>query len=181
MGNLSPCFQGDNMKKLLSISILALASVGCTSIQVNNTTGFNPNSIRQVCVVHNPKVIIKDFDGIIERSFARHGIKAKTYNDSADLNFCQTMLNYTALRSWDIVPYMVSAQFNLIQNGRQVSESSFKLKGNGGLALNKWRSTETKVNELVDELLGKKPQVNKAGSPDLSIEQPLILTPPPRV
>ena len=67
-----------------------------------------------------------------------------------NLSFCQTTLNYTALRSWDVVPYMVSAQFNLIQNGRQVSEASFRLKGNGGLALNKWRSTETKINELVD-------------------------------
>ena len=51
-----------------------------------------------------------------------------------------------------------SAQFNLLQNGRQVSEASFKLKGNGGLALNKWRSTETKINELVDQLLNKSPK-----------------------
>ena len=89
------------------------------------------------------------------------------------------MLNYTALRSWDIVPYMVSAQFNLIQNGRQVSESSFKLKGNGGLALNKWRISETKVYELGDELLGKKPGGNNVISPALSEEKPLILTAPP--
>jgi len=167
------------MKKIISLSILALVLTGCTSIQVNNTSGFNPSSIREVCIIHNPKVIIKDFDGVIERSFSRHNIKAKTYKESANLSSCQTMLNYTALRSWDIVPYMVSAQFNLIQNGRQVSESSFKLKGNGGLAFNKWRSTETKVNELVDELLGKKPGGNNVISPALSEEKPLILTAPP--
>ena len=61
----------------------------------------------------------------------------------------------SATRSWDMAPYMVFAQFNLIQNGRQVSEASFKLKGNGGLALNKWRSTEIKINELTDQLLEK--------------------------
>lgn len=146
------------MKKLLIAGMVTFGLAGCTSIQINNATGFNPNSIKQVCVIHNPKVVIKDFDKLIEKSFARYDIQATTYKETDNLNFCQTMLNYTALRSWDMAPYMVSAQFNLIQNGRQVSEASFRLKGNGGLALNKWRSTETKINELVDQLLEKTPK-----------------------
>lgn len=146
------------MKKLLIAGVLGFGLVGCTSIQINNTTGFNPDSIKQVCIVHNPKVIIRDFDKLVEKSFARYSIDSKTVKNNDDLSLCQTTLNYTALRSWDFAPYMVSAQFNLLQNGRQVSEASFRLKGNGGLALNKWRSTETKINELVDELLGKTPK-----------------------
>lgn len=146
------------MKKLLIAGVLGFGLVGCTSIQINNTTGFNPDSIKQVCIVHNPKVIIRDFDKLVEKSFARYNIDSKTVRNNDDLSLCQTTLNYTALRSWDFAPYMVSAQFNLLQNGRQVSEASFRLKGNGGLALNKWRSTETKINELVDELLGKTPK-----------------------
>ena len=146
------------MKKLLIAGVLGFGLVGCTSIQINNTTGFNPDSIKQVCIVHNPKVIIRDFDRLVEKSFARYNIDSKTVKNNDDLSLCQTTLNYTALRSWDFAPYMVSAQFNLLQNGRQVSEVSFRLKGNGGLALNKWRSTETKINELVDELLGKTPK-----------------------
>ena len=146
------------MKKLLIAGVLGFGLVGCTSIQINNTTGFNPDSIKQVCIVHNPKVIIRDFDKLVEKSFTRYNIDSKTVKNNDDLSLCQTTLNYTALRSWDFAPYMVSAQFNLLQNGRQVSEASFRLKGNGGLALNKWRSTETKINELVDELLGKTPK-----------------------
>ena len=146
------------MKKLLIAGVLGFGLVGCTSIQINNTTGFNPDSIKQVCIVHNPKVIIRDFDKLVEKSFARYNIDSKTVKNNDDVSLCQTTLNYTALRSWDFAPYMVSAQFNLLQNGRQVSEASFRLKGNGGLALNKWRSTETKINELVDELLGKTPK-----------------------
>ncbi len=146
------------MKKLLIAGVLGFGLAGCTSIQINNTTGFNPDSIKQVCIVHNPKVLIRDFDRLVEKSFARYNIDSKTVKNNDDLSLCQTTLNYTALRSWDFAPYMVSAQFNLLQNGRQVSEASFRLKGNGGLALNKWRSTETKINELVDELLGKTPK-----------------------
>lgn len=169
------------MKKIIaSAAIASLFLGGCTSIQVNNASGFNPDSIKQVCIIHNPKVIIKDFDGSVERSFARYNIDAKTYNENQNLSLCQTTLHYTALRSWDFAPYMVFAQFNLIQNGKQVSESSFRLKGNGGLALNKWRSTESKINELVDELLGKKPKGNEVNSLDSSKEKPLILSPAPR-
>lgn len=145
------------MKNIFLLALLGVGLSGCTAIQVNNVTGFNPDSIRQVCVVHNPKVIIKDFDNLVEKSFERYGVDAKTVKESDDLSLCQTTLNYTALRSWDLAPYMVSAQFNLIQGGRQVSEASFRLKGNGGMALNKWRSTETKINELVDQLLNKAP------------------------
>ncbi|AOA58236.1 Sbal_3080 family lipoprotein [Acinetobacter larvae] len=143
------------MKNIFLFGVLGLALVGCTSIQVNNTSGFNPTSIQQVCIVDNPKVIIKDFNYLTEKSFGRYNIQARTIKDTDDQSQCQTILHYTALRSWDLAPYMVSAQFNLIQDGRQVSEASFRLKGNGGLALNKWRSTETKINELVDQLLGK--------------------------
>ncbi|MDV7706731.1 Sbal_3080 family lipoprotein [Acinetobacter pittii] len=145
------------MKKILGLVFVSLGMVGCTSIQINNATGFNPETIRQVCIVDNPKVIIKDFNQIVERSFARYSIDAKTYKDTDNLSLCQTTLNYTATRSWDFAPYMVAARFNLLQNGRQVSEASFNLRGNGGLALNKWRSTETKINELVDQLLNKAP------------------------
>lgn len=150
------------MKKILmGISLGCFAFVsGCTSIQVNNAKSFNAKSLKYICIAHNPKVIIKDFDGIVERSFARHGISSRTFNNEADLKNCNTVLHYTALRSWDFAPYMTYAQFNLLHDGQQVSESSFKLKGNGGLALNKWRSTETKVNELVDVLLGVKPSAN---------------------
>lgn len=145
------------MKNILIASLIGLALGGCTSIQINNATGFNPESIQQVCIVDNPKVVIKDFNQIIERSFKRYNIVAKTYKDTDNLSLCQTTLIYTATRSWDMAPYMVAAQFNLLQSGRQVSEASFRLRGNGGLAPNKWRSTETKINELVDQLLNKVP------------------------
>jgi hypothetical protein len=63
-------------------------------------------------------------------------------------------MNYTALLSWDIVTYMSYAKFTLMKEGRIVSEAEFVLKGKGGLALNKWRSTDTKIDELVDQLVG---------------------------
>ena len=41
-------------------------------------------------------------------------------------------------------------------DGKIASEAEFRLRGKGGLALNKWRSVDTKIDELVDELLNDK-------------------------
>ena len=144
------------MKKIL-IGVMVLAMVGCTSIQVNNSNGFQPQSVKQICVIKNPKVIIDGFENSIVRSFARYNIKAEIYPENAKPLFCETTMQYTALRTWDVVPYLSYARFTILKDGQFASEAEFKLKANGGLALNKWRSTDTKIDELVDQLMGRTP------------------------
>jgi len=142
------------MKKLLVLSTLAVAISGCTSIQVNNNDGFQPQSVKQICVISNPKVTIDGFDQSIVRSFSRHNINARIYPENSKPVLCEITMTYTALRSWDVVTYLSYAKFTLIKEGRAVSEAEFRLKGKGGMALNKWRSTDTKIDELVDVLVG---------------------------
>lgn len=149
-------FRGGFFMRNIFIFGALLALSGCTSIKVNNVADFNPRLIKQVCIINNPKVIISGFDKTIERSFARYNIETSILSSNQNTSMCQTTLEYVALRSWDLAPYLVSAEFDLYQNQKRVSSASFKLKGNGGLSPNKWRSTEAKVNELVDELMGKK-------------------------
>lgn len=143
------------MKKiqLFATAIIALNLAACTSIQVKNQNGFEPKNMKQVCVIDNPKVTINGFNDSIVRSFARHNIKASVYPSTSIPMFCETTMKYTALRSWDITTYMSYAKFTLEKDGKIASEAEFKLKGRGGLALNKWRSVDTKIDELVDELL----------------------------
>ena len=144
------------MKKLLTSGALAFAVTGCTSIKVNNSEGFQPQNVKQICVIANPKVTIDGFDQSVARSFARYKSNARFYPENSKPAFCETTMNYTALRSWDFVTYMSYAKFTLIKEGRIVSEAEFALKGKGGLALNKWRSTDTKIDELVDQLVGQR-------------------------
>ncbi|WP_296277707.1 Sbal_3080 family lipoprotein [uncultured Acinetobacter sp.] len=143
------------MKKLLTLCVLSFAATGCTSIQVNNSNGFQPQNVKQICVIKNPKVIVDGFEDSIVRSFARYNVKAEIYPANAKPLFCETSMQYTALRTWDIVPYLSYARFTIIKDGRFASDAEFRLKGGGGMALNKWRSTDTKVDELVDQLMGK--------------------------
>lgn len=143
-------------KKLFTVGILALTLNACTSIQVKNNDGFQPQSVKQICVIHNSKVTIDGFEQSIIRSFTRYDIHARIYPENSRPVMCETTMNYTALRSWDIVTYLTYAKFTLMKQGRVVSEAEFRLKGKGGLALNKWRSTDTKVDELVDQLVNPK-------------------------
>ncbi|MCG2572396.1 Sbal_3080 family lipoprotein [Acinetobacter sp. ME22] len=169
------------MRKIITIAAIAsLLLGGCTSIQVNNRNGFQPKNVKQVCIIDNPKVIINGFNDSIVRSFARYDIEASVYPSNSKPVLCEITMTYTALRSWDFVPYMTYAKFTLQKDRRIVSEVEFRLRGKGGLALNKWRSTDTKIDELVDELLGKKSKGSEVNSSDLSQEKPLMLSPAPR-
>lgn len=143
------------MKKLLIAGVLGFSVTGCTSIQVNNNDGFQPQSVKQICIINNPKVTIDGFNQSIVRSFARYNINARIYPENSKPALCETIMNYTALRTWDVVTYMSYAKFTLLKDGRIASEAEFRLRGKGGLALNKWRSTDTKIDELVDQLVGQ--------------------------
>lgn len=142
--------------KLLMITVLGLTVNACTSIHVKNNDGFQPQSVKQICVIHNSKVTIDGFEQSIIRSFTRYDIHARIYPENSRPVMCETTMNYTALRSWDFVTYLTYAKFTLMKQGRVVSEAEFRLKGKGGFALNKWRSTDTKVDELVDQLVNPK-------------------------
>jgi len=100
-------------------------------------------------------VTIDGFNQSIVRSFARYNINARIYPENSKPALCETIMNYTALRTWDVVTYMSYAKFTLLKDGRIASEAEFRLRGKGGLALNKWRSTDTKIDELVDQLVGQ--------------------------
>ncbi|WP_111893573.1 Sbal_3080 family lipoprotein [Acinetobacter sp. MB5] len=143
------------MKKLILYSSVVLVLSGCTSIEINNSQGFQAQTLKQICIIENPKVTINGFSQSIARSFARYQIQAQIYPANSKPLFCQTSLNYTARRSWDMTTYLSYAQFTLIQDGHQVSQATFELRNKGGLALNKWRSVDTKIDELVDQLLEK--------------------------
>lgn len=142
------------MKKFFaSLMLCALGLTGCTTIKVHNQANFQPQTLKKVCVIHNPLVAMKNFDQAVVNSFSKHGVQAIVYPTAKDASVCETTMNYTALRSWDLVPYMTYAELNLLKNDQPVSQAIFRLRANGGIAPSKWRSTESKINLLVDRLL----------------------------
>lgn len=141
------------MKKILVVSLIVFAMTGCTSISIKNQNGFKSKDLQQVCVIDNPQVTVPKFNESIVKAFEKHNVQARIYPSNSKPQLCQSIMRYTALRSWDVVTYVSYVKFTLEKDGRILSEAEFRLKGKGGMALNKWRSTDTKVEELVDQLM----------------------------
>ena len=139
------------MKLIKTLAIAAIvASLGaCTTVNVRKVDS-SKHPIRLVCIEENPKVLVSDVIFVLESGFQRHNIKTLVYRDKAPEQ-CEYTLWYTAFRGWDITPFLRNVQLRL-RNGEETIASA-TYNHSGGLALNKWASTEEKLNPVIDELL----------------------------
>ena len=90
----------------------------------------------------------------MKEGFARHSIATNIYSGTIKPADCEYVLSYTALQSWDFAPYLSHAELWLEKDGLQVGYVEYHLIGKGGLSLMKWEGTKTKMDPLLDELLG---------------------------
>ena len=132
---------------LALLGMATMSLVGCTAVSVQPVAGLDKSAT--VCIVQNPKVLVRDFISVVERRFAYHGIKTRLVNDLTD---CTYTMDYTAERSWDFKPYLDYALLNLRHEG--VLMGSAEYRNRGGLTFTKYAGTASKLNPVIDELLG---------------------------
>lgn len=162
------------MKKILLSSVVLLSLQACTSVQVKPISSSDVNSINEICIVLNPAVTIDDFVPVIEKRIQHHGVKTRVLSAN-EARKCANQLQYSARRSWDGVTYLSWAELKIYKNGQPVGDAEYKLKGKGGLSLMKWKSVESKMNPVVDELFAGK-NIN-VSSPLIAPHQEQILVP----
>lgn len=138
--------------KLFRFAVFAAAVVvaGCTSVTVRPVA--SAVQLHNVCIVNNPRVIVSDFVPVLRDGFSRHNI-ATTVVDQPQAASCPVTLTYTANLHWDMKPYLSHAELRLWEGGKQIGFAQYHLNGNGGLDLGKWRSTQAKMDPVIDELL----------------------------
>ena len=141
---------GDTMR-LIAITAIACSLAACTSINVRPVDDIA--TLREVCIVRNPKVTVSDFISVLQDGFNRHGVPTRVVEPNLPNN-CDATLTYTALRSWDMALYISHAELRLWRAGRQIGAADYHLKGKGGFALTKWGSTQKKMDPVIDQLLG---------------------------
>ncbi len=140
-----------NIKHPLLV-VLPFIISGCTSIQVQPVD--TKNEIDRICIEENHKVVVHDFLPTIRSRIETHGIATSVY-DKPNPNDCQFILTYSAYKAWDFGTYMHKAELRLEENGIKIGYAEYRLRNRGGLSVFKWQSTKTKINPVVDELLGK--------------------------
>lgn len=134
-------------------AVVALAGlVGCTEVKVHPVSAAN--KMGEVCIVHNPAVLVSDFVDVLKQGLKRHHLDSVVVNEDGAAK-CSTTLTYTALRSWDFKPYITYAELHLWQGGQQIADASYHLRGKGGLDFKKWQGTRAKMDPVIDALLGQ--------------------------
>lgn len=133
------------MKKLL---VLAVLLVGCASVEVKKID-LVTYPVKLVCIKKNPEVEIREFLGVVEDGFQRHGIETEVFEGDPPLR-CEYVLTYVAIRGWDFVTFMKRAELRLKQGNKIIGTAIYQ---SGSATFTKFSSVETKMIPVIDELL----------------------------
>jgi len=140
---------------MLRVAIPALLVLlsACTSVAVKSVDTSSP--LLHVCIQRNTAVMVSDFLPVLQEGFERNGVGTEIYNGNQPRR-CEYVLFYTALRSWDMKPYLSHAELHLFRAGQEVASAEYHLRGKGGFSVMKWAGTKSKMDPVIDELLGSK-------------------------
>ena len=134
----------------LTLLVFCIALSACTSVKVKPVDASL--NIQNVCIQENQKVTLDGFIPMLQEGFARHGISTRVIPDHRT---CEFVLTYTALRSWDVTVYLSHAELHLLHNGQEIASAEYHLRGKGGLSLTKFKRVQSKMDPVIDELLGE--------------------------
>lgn len=137
--------------RLITLAAFVVIASGCTSVKVQPVPQVN--EIDHICIQNNPKVIIEDFVRVIEDRLQYHGITTQLMDTLSPQ--CVYRLTYTARRSWDFATYLSHAELRLYKDNRILAYGEYHLRGKGGLSLTKWSGVKSKMDPVVDQMLGK--------------------------
>lgn len=128
---------------------LLVGLAACTTVRVTPVDRA-AHPIDRVCIERNAKVIVEGFVAVLQNGFRRNGIETEVY-DGAMPAECRYALTYTARRGWDAVPYLKFAELRLTDHSTEIGTATYQHAG--GFGLNKWASTESKMDPVIDQLL----------------------------
>jgi hypothetical protein len=138
------------MKKILTfIGLATFLFTGCASHKVNPVD--KKHNMQYVCIVNNPKVIVKDYIPVVEDIFHEHGIATDIYDKDKIPAYCNVKMKYTVLRKWDLAPFISYANVDLFKNGVQIGYAEYSNKG--GFDFGKWGSSKEKITPILEKLL----------------------------
>lgn len=138
--------------KYLPFAFLALLLQGCTAVDVKPVD--LKHQVEHICIEENPKVIVKGFLNTVETLLHDRAISTERYSGNVP-DHCKHHMTYTALQTWDMSMYMHYAELRLFEGRDRIGYGEYRLRGGGGLALNKWASVKSKMEPVVVKMIGR--------------------------
>lgn len=140
-------------RALVLPALLVFASA-CTTVEVSPVPARG-YPIELLCIERNPDVVIEDFLAVVEQGVARHGIATRVV-ELPHPDDCDYTLWYAARRRWDIRPVLGYAELQIRYRGEIIGRATYLARPS--LSVFKWRSTDTKIGPVIDELFAQFPR-----------------------
>ena len=141
------------MKKFIILTALILS--GCAIIQVTPLNLNANEKIQKICIEHNPRVVVNGFEDIVINRLEDNGISTETYIKGNKPSYCEYSIKYVAYQKWDLSMILTQAELRLYKGDSKIAGAEYKLHAGGLLNPTKYKSTESKINPLVDQLIRK--------------------------
>lgn len=130
---------------LAGVFLIASCSIN-QSIEPSQITKEN-----ELCIIENSAVrvgFLKEY----KLALSKKGIPYHVVNESSVPKSCEWTSTYIARWTWDLALYMSYAEIKVFHNGSLDGEALYD-STRGGANMNKFIDAETKIQELVDELM----------------------------
>ena len=139
------------MKNTL-VGLILVLLCGCNTYSVKSLP-YDPE-LKDVVVVNNPKVIVKDFVDVMTDEFNARKIKVRNAPPDYVGKANEYVVHYDARQSWDLSLYLSDASVRIIKDGMTVGRGKYHhMGGSASLDLfTKWRGTEWKMKDLYEDL-----------------------------
>ncbi len=140
---------GIEMKKILSLLVLIPLLSACSIKQVVEPAEMPEKS--SLCIIENPDVregFLTTFKSVLNDK----NISYRVVNESAVPSECEWTATYVGNWRWDLALYMAYAEIKIFHNGSLDGEAIYDSKM-GGANMSKFIDAESKIRELVNELM----------------------------
>lgn len=144
------------MKKKFSLWLIVFANlliVGCNSYRVD-ALPYDAN-LKDIVVIENRKVIVKDFTDVMVDEFNARNIKVRFVGENYVQKPDEYVVRYDARQSWDFSLYLSDATIRVTKDNMTKAKGKYHHIG-GSCSwdiFTKWRGTEWKMKDVYDELL----------------------------
>lgn len=132
-----------------SVLMLAALAAGCTITQQIHPAKIPAGS--EICIIEDPKVRAGFIDEV-RQALLTAGYRYRMLPTDSQVTACPISLTYTARWSWDLTIYMSYARLQVFVDGSPAGDAVYdSTKGGGNLG--KFIDAETKIRELVSQLV----------------------------
>jgi hypothetical protein len=145
------------MKNIVAILLSTFLLMACTTTGVGKIDATK-YPLKLICIEEKTEVKVEDLLLVLENAFQRRNIQTTIYRGNAPEQ-CVYTLWYTAFRGWDIGTFLRHFELRIRRNGVVIASAAYN--HSGGLALNKWANTESKLTPVLDELLADFPLIQR--------------------